>query len=264
MNLKQNLKQLGLEDKEAEVYLASLELGPANIQKITQKSGVKRSTVYEMIKSLKGKGLMAETTKGKRKLLVASEPEKLKRDITNKERLLSQILPDLNSISNISGLKPKITFYEGREGLREIYNLSLKNKTKKIDWVSPIKSIVETVGEDFLNEYVENRAKEKYWVRSIQVTEQQYPTYKYLDPKTFDQTYRRVRFTPKGMDIPNVIGLWDNKVAVISSHKEGIGFIIESEDFYKSMKALYELLWEASKNYGDMDFHGLGQKTAGQ
>jgi len=259
MTLIQNLKQLGLEEKEAEVYLAALELGPASIQSITKKSGVKRSTVYEMLKNLKTKGLVAETTKGKRKLIVASEPEKLKRDMANRERLLNQILPDLNSISNISGLKPKITFYEGREGLREIYRLSLQNKVKTADWISPIKSIVETVGEDFLNEYIEKRAKMKYWVRSIQVTEQQYDTYKYLDPRTFDKTYRRVRFTPRGMNVPNVIGLWDNKVAVISSHKEGIGFIIESEDFFKSIKALYELLWNASKPYGDMDFNGLGQ-----
>ncbi len=254
MNIKQNLAQLGLEEKEVTVYLTSLELGPASVQKITDKSGIKRSTVYEMMKKLKEKGLLSETVNEKRRLIIASNPEKLKQNIDSQRELLHQILPELKSLANIGGIKPKITFYEGVSGLREIYNLTLRAKIKTADWISPIQSIVEMVGEDFLTAYINKRIKMNYWVRSIHITAHQYPTYKYLHPKTFDATLRRVKFTPPEIDIPNVIILWDSKVAIMSSAKERIGFVIESEELTKSIKVFYELLWNISKPYHEMNF----------
>jgi sugar-specific transcriptional regulator TrmB len=254
MSLENNLKTIGLNEKEAKVYLAALELGPTNIQSLAEKSGIKRSTVYEMIKILGPMGLIAESIKGKRKVYIASEPGKLKKNIKEKEQLLNQILPELNLLNNTGTVKPKITYYEGRDGLRQIYNLALETTTKKVDWVSPIKAIMETVGEKFLEEHIEKRMKEKYWVRSIQITEQQVDTYKYLNPTTFDKTYRRVKFSPPGMDIPNTFGIWDNKVAIISTRKEGFGIIIESEDLVRTMRVFYDLLWSISRPYEEMGF----------
>jgi HTH-type transcriptional regulator, sugar sensing transcriptional regulator len=252
MSLENDLESIGLEEKEARVYLAALELGPTNIQNLAEKSSIKRSTVYEMLKKLEPMGLITESIKGKRKIYIASEPEKLKRSIREKEHLLNQILPELRSLNNTGTVKPKITYYEGREGLRQIHNISLEVIKKEASWVAPIRSIMETVGEDFLEGIIEKRAKEKYWVRSILVSDQQVETYKYLDPTTFDRTYRKIKFAPPGLNIPDAIGIWDNKVAVLSSRKEGFGFIIESEEYTNTMKVFYELLWSASKTYGEL------------
>lgn len=261
MSLENDLKSIGLEEKEARVYLAALELGPASIQRLTDKSAIKRSTVYEMLKSLRQRGLVSEITKGKRRLIAASDPEKLKRSIKEKEQLLNQILPELRTLNNTGAVKPKITYYEGKEGLKEIYMIALETKDKRADWVSPIKSIFETVGEDFLNKYVETKKKMGYWIRSIHVTEQKVVTYKYLDPKTFEETLRKVRFTPTNINIANTIGIWDNKVAVISSRKEGFGFIIESEDYTNTMKVFYDLLWSISKPWHEMNFDKSGENA---
>ncbi len=252
MSLEQDLKSIGLEEKEAKIYLAALELGSTNIQNLAEKSGIKRSTVYEMLKRLEPMGLITESIKGKRKIYIASEPTKLKKGLKEKEQLLNQILPELQSLNNTGTIKPKITYYEGRDGLRQIHNLSLETIKKEADWVAPIRSIMETVGEDFLEGIIEKRAKEKYWVRSILVSDQQVDTYKYLDPTTFERTYRKIKFAPPGLNIPNAIGIWDNKVTILSSRKEGFGFIIESADLVQTMKIFYELLWNASKTYQEL------------
>ncbi|MFH1175456.1 MAG: helix-turn-helix domain-containing protein [bacterium] len=250
MQLQQNLLQLGLDEKEAKVYLAALELGPANIQNLTKKSGIKRSTVYEMIKNLKEMGLMSETTKGKRKLLIAADPENLKKNLVQKERLLAEILPELKSISNIGFIKPKIMFFEGREGLREIYWDTLKVKNKMEYWVSPIRDIAETVGEDFLIKYIDERVRKNIWIKSLHISNKRIP-YKYLDPSTYQKTLRQVRISPPNIDIANTIAIYDNKVAVMSSKKEGFGFIIESVDYANTMKVFYDLLWNASREFGN-------------
>jgi len=43
------LEKLGLNEKEARVYLALLELGESNIQGLSAKSSVKRTTVYDIL-----------------------------------------------------------------------------------------------------------------------------------------------------------------------------------------------------------------------
>lgn len=253
-NYAKNLQQIGLTDKEAGVYLAALELGPASIQAVTKKSAIKRSTVYDIIKNLKTQGLMSETTKGKRRLIVAADPDTLKRMVKEKEKILREILPGLKSLSNVGFVKPRIMFFERREGLREIWRDTLNIKSKMTYWISPVSQLIETVGEDFVYKYIEERTKRGIWIKSIHVTSKQVPTYKYLNPITYERTLRKVRFTPMEIDIPNTIIIYDNKVGIISTKKEGFGFVVESEDYAKSMKAFYDLLWNISKPYGDMRF----------
>jgi HTH-type transcriptional regulator, sugar sensing transcriptional regulator len=251
--LNKDLEKIGLSEKEALVYLSALELGPTNIQNLTNKSGIKRSTVYEMIKKLESLSLMTQTTKGKRRLIVAAPPENLIRTLKEREKLLKEILPELKSINNTGFVKPKITFYDGREGLREIYMEALKSSTNNADWISPMKSILETVGVEWMEKYVELKVKLNYWIRSIHVSDLIIDDYRYQDPSTFKKTLRDVRFSPKGINIPNAIGIYDNKVAILSSRKEGFGFIIESEDFAQSMHELYSLLWNRSKTWEELD-----------
>jgi len=254
MNLEQDLKSIGLEEKEAKVYLAALELGPTSIQDLAEKSGIKRSTVYEMIKSLEEKGLISETSKGKRRLMVASDPERLKQNITSKERLLKEILPELKSLNNIGNIKPNIRYYEGMNGLRQIYKDTLTTKNKLTLWISPIQSMLETIGEDFLNSYVEDRTRLGIWVNSVYITSQRVDDYKYLDPTTFEKTLRRIRFTSPDINIKNTMCIYDNKVAIISSRKEGFGFIMESTDYAETMRVFHNLLWNISRPWGDMNF----------
>jgi len=121
-------------------------------------------------------------------------------------------------------------------------------------WISPIQSMLDTIGEDFLNKYVEERTRLGIWVNSVYVTAQRVNDYKYLDPTTFEKTLRRIRFTSPDINIQNTMCIYDNKVAIISSRKEGFGFIMESEDYAKTMQVFHNLLWNISKPWGDMNF----------
>lgn len=255
MNLENELEKIGLEKREAKIYLVALEFGPINIQNLAKKSAIKRTTAYEVIKNLKDTGLLSEIIKGKRKLIVATSPDKFKKDAKEKERLISRILPELKSIDNSSLIKPKITFYEGRNELREIWKNTLKTESKLSYWISPIKSINETVGEEFLNNYVEERSQLGIWVKSIHITSKK-ESYAYIEPQFHKKTLRRMRFTPAEIDISDTIAIWDNKVAIMSSKKEGFGFVVESEDYANAMKVFHELLWNISKPWHEMNFDG--------
>ncbi len=118
------LKHLGLSDKEAAVYLASLELGPAAVQDISHKSKVNRATTYVMIESLTARGLMSTFVKGKKRFFVPETPERLmsiirvqQKELEEKQNELAKTLPLLLAMYNAEGAKPQIRYLEGREGL---------------------------------------------------------------------------------------------------------------------------------------------------
>lgn len=125
--LEKDITRLGLSDKEAKVYLASLELGPATVQIISQKAGVNRATTYVVIDSLMEMGLMSTYDEGKKTFFTAEAPERLleylkdqERQVKDKINILNEKMPELQSITNATVDKPKIKYFEGEEGLRAV------------------------------------------------------------------------------------------------------------------------------------------------
>ncbi len=75
--LDQQLRKIGLSDKEAKVYLAALELGKATVQEIAVKANVNRTTTYVAIEGLTEKELMSEYLENHKRFFIAEDPSKL-------------------------------------------------------------------------------------------------------------------------------------------------------------------------------------------
>ncbi len=58
------LSQIGLSQNEACVYFALLSIGASPVLKIARASGVKRTTVYPVLESLKEQGLVRVESTG--------------------------------------------------------------------------------------------------------------------------------------------------------------------------------------------------------
>ena len=121
------LRHLGLSDKEACVYLAALELGPASVQDISHKSKINRATTYVMIESLSGRGLLSTFVKGKKRFYCPENPDRLvsilrlqQKELEEKQKEFEKTLPLLLALYNAEGAKPQIRYLEGPEGLKTI------------------------------------------------------------------------------------------------------------------------------------------------
>jgi len=84
--LKQ-LKEAGFEEKEAEIYLAVLELGKATVSDISRKSGIKRTTIYEYLDKLTSESLLYKTIRKKRIFYAAENPDKLVKILEKRKSL---------------------------------------------------------------------------------------------------------------------------------------------------------------------------------
>lgn len=127
-NLEKKLAQLDLNDKEAKVYLAILNIGKCNVTDIAKKAGLKRTSLYEYLESLLKKGLIYKTVGKKRTYYFPEAPAKIinildqkKIQIEETKEKMTLFIPELEKIYTEAYKKPKVSFFEGKEGLREIY-----------------------------------------------------------------------------------------------------------------------------------------------
>lgn len=241
MNLNETLGQFGLSDKESEIYLACLELGTSGVNEITIKANVKRTTVYDILTSLQQKSLVGQTQKGKKRLFYAEEPEKLGKLLEEKQNKLTEILPILKSFYNTAGSKPKIRYYEGKDGLKQVYRDTLTFNGELVAFVT--ENIIKYLGDDFADEYINRRTKAKITVRVIAPDTDEMKEYKNGDQKFLKETqlvpHDKFPFTIE-------MNIYGNKIAFMS-FRESMGIIIESNEIAHNMRLLFELAWAGTQ-----------------
>lgn len=239
MEIREILEQLGLRDKKAEVYLAALELGSATVIEISQKAGIKRTTCYDILVDLIKIGLVSETSKGKKRLFIGEDPEKISKDLENKEKLFSEILPQLKSVYNIKGVKPKIRFYEGKEGLKEVYADTLKYAGEILAFAS--EDVVRVLGEEWAGDYLKKRVKKNIHVRAV------LPKTEYVSnvvQKDRELLRMSKLINPEKYPFSIEINIYGHKKVALMSSREQMGIIIEGDEIYKTMKFVFELAWD--------------------
>ena len=136
MIAKKQLTELGFSDKEASVYLALLELGPATTSEISRVAKINRTTGYDILESLVSDGLVNPLGDAKIQKYVAENPDKVIVFLENKIKqsqdklkLAYNLIPELLSVFNEKE-KPKIKFYEGMDRVKEAFIDTLSAKTE--------------------------------------------------------------------------------------------------------------------------------------
>ncbi len=239
MEIKHILEQLGLKDKKADVYLAALELGSATVIEISKKADIKRTTCYDILLDLIKIGLISETSKGKKRLFIGEDPEKILKELENKEKLFSEILPQLKSVYNIKGIKPKIRFYEGKEGLKEVYADTLKYSGEILAFAS--EDVVRVLGAEWAKDYLKKRVKKNIHVRVV------LPKTKLISQiieKDTELLRMSKPISPEKYPFSIEINIYGHKKVALMSSREQMGIIIEGDEIYKTMKLIFELVWD--------------------
>lgn len=242
MQLEQQLTDLGLTLKDAKIYLAALELGPCTILQLSKQSGIKRSTIYEVIEDLKRQKLIYPTIRGTKKLFTAAEPEKIVELLGQRQMIAKMMLPQLQAINAEVKVKPKIRYFEGIDGMKEVYETLLTSSTELRAFVS-IKALDEL--EDYLlNSFTKRRVEKNIRAKSIAPD---LPWFKKTYSANQEKLLREVRLVPAEkypFEIETVI--FDNKVAIFSfDHKTAM--LIESIDIYNTWRMIFDLTWESRK-----------------
>jgi len=241
MTTNKELSQFGLNSKESATYLAILELGEANIGQIVKKSRVSRTTLYDVLDSLKQQALISSSRRGTKTFYYAENPRVIGEKLDEKKRTLERMLPELLAIANAIDKKPKIRYYEGLEGIKDVYRDTLKFPEQELlAWVA--EEAVGAFDEEFLNKYyLAKRIEKKIWVRAIAPNLPYMLRYQGLDRASLRTTKL---IDPKKFPIDVEINLYGKSRIGIMSFTEELGLIIESEKIFRTLKSIFESQWE--------------------
>lgn len=239
------LKNIGLSDKEAKVYLAMLELGPAPVLEIAAKAGINRPTAYVQIEALKQRGLVSTVTKGKKQLFQAESPEQLEilvsrtvAETRRQKETLEEIMPELRTLFNTIGEKPQVRFFEGIEGLKRMQQDFLTTKGREILGIYSADDVYALFPNLNL-EYSTLRQNKKIKSRSIYTSSKGR-----ISPESEPKRLRESRFVPdEQLPFSSDITIYDNKVAIASLRGKIVGAIIENQGIADSFRGLFELAW---------------------
>ncbi len=237
------LQDIGMNANEAKTYLAILELGDALMSQIVKKTKIKRTTLYDVVKSLQDKGLISMTRKNKRGLYVAENPNKILEQLENRKNNFESMLPELLSISNSIGTKPKIRYFEGLEGIKEVYKDILRFPHETIRAWAP-EVLVEGLGSDFFEDFYFPQL-----IKQNTLVEMFAPNLPFFIKHKEENTMptRKIKLVdstkfPFSIEI-TLYGY--NNVGVIS-YRDQMGLIIESKAISETLKSIFKMQWEMS------------------
>lgn len=253
MLYNQVLEQLGLAPSEIQVYVALLELDSAVVTDIARKSGINRTSCYDVLDNLVEKGLVSKFKKKKKIHFTAGDPrhlisyldrekEEAHKAIENKKKLVHEVLPELMSKINPRSTKPKVSFYEGEKGMREAYEDTLTSKSEILAFAN-----VATMHEGlpkFFPEYYKRRSEAQIDIKAIMPDNAAS-----RDRASKDAQERRqsIILPDKSHTFTPEVNIYNDKM-LVASWKEKMAVIIESKELADLMRLNYTLLWKALKN----------------
>ncbi len=243
MEIPELLAVFGLNEKKTSIYLAALEMGPSSALALAERANIKRTTVYDLIDELKRLGLITETIRGKRARYAATDPDRLKDLVRRQSLALEVLLPQLKALYNVPGVKPGVRYFEGIAGVQAALEDTLTAQDKTLLGILSMEDLYETIGEAYMEDYVKRRIAMGYKLRVVRSKEKEvakrWPSSK--------KENRDRRYAPKGYVFGMTQYVYDNKVLLLSSRKENFAMVVESADYARNQRQLFEALWQVSQ-----------------
>ena len=234
----ENLIKLGLSKNRARVYYYFTKNPKSTFSEVSKNLELKSSTTDKILSSLKELGLIDKIKAGTKTYYILQEPENLdivikeeKELFEEKKEILFNIEKQLQTTyeSNIEGA-PKVSFFNGIEGLKEHWSRLISKK------ISLIKQVVNYDLTLFPQER-RGVAKRKKLLgnlkRDIICTTIKKPT-----PLDEGEVYAPYE---KYSGINAEIDIYEDSVLFISGKIKKIGLLIEDKNIAKTMHVLHEM-----------------------
>lgn len=243
-DLQHVLEAAGLSDREAELYLAGLQLGSAPASEYAKVTDLNRITAYNTLEELVARGLFTLVKKPSGKWYAPVAPESVAVEARKNAEAVARALPELRALQGSHYRKPHVRFFEGWEGVRRVYEDTLTAKSELLNYANS--ALVRRHWPLYDDEYVAERVKRGIFLRGLAPDDDAGRQVHGEDRKR----RREIRLVPaKDFDFGNEINIYDHKVAICSfdsglkGDSDMFGIIIESKEVAETQKQIFEMAW---------------------
>lgn len=242
-DLVEIVQSLGLNKKEAEVYLACLQYGRLTATSLSRICKIPRSSIYEVTTKLMQRGFVAQQKKQVTTYFSAVEPSKIiqllehqKKELQDRIFTIHDHVADFESLKLFAGKPPQLQYYEGRDALELFFQqiaeadysysiFSLDNLLKHLYFD------VDTVLKNLSNNQIK-------WAKRIMTYSEN--AKEYLSKQTNPNILWKM--LPEWYELETEITLFDGMLLQISFGEHPSVIEIKHPIYYQSQKTLFDYI----------------------
>lgn len=241
-NLLQTLKNIGLNAKEAVIYLDLAKNGESLPSAVARRTQLKRPTVYSSLEQLKSKGLVSAIKKAGCFYFRTLNPHSLLEKEYLKYSNLEKAIPELLHLNASYDLQPAMSVFEGKEGIINIMNDTLTSSTELLCFADSL-IVAELLKDYYSSYYIPQKIKRGIFLRGVFSYDKRSLWFKKNSKKHLREVYMLPR---EEFPFKNEINIYDNKVAIIS-HEDQVGVIIENKNIADTQRSIFEICFKYAK-----------------
>lgn len=246
------LKQLGLDDEQARVYLYLLEHGPSTVLAISRGIDSGRTKLYPLLEDLANKQLITTHERHYGTSYEAQQATALEFLVLERERKadglrknLPAVLSALSQLGINSPTQSRIVEYKGVDGLKQMnFNLT---KAEGEYRVFELAGLDKLLGDHFADKMRSIYAQKR--LKSYDLTN---------NPNRANEPGSSSPLAKVGYIDPNIFTIefetfiYNNCVALLSYDRSDVfGVEIYNDKLARQQKQLFDLLWKQSKTLKD-------------
>jgi len=235
----QVLQKIGLEEKEASLYLELLRLGNTTASKLASALNIDRATTYRYLDSLISKGFCSYAIKNNVKQYQPTNPEKILSDLKEKEQEYEELIPELKALAKQPVEETIAEIYKGKEGIKTILKEIIRKKQDHLvlgDEGHFLKIMPEYF-KQFLAQCEKSRIKEKILCNKKAKKKMQSYDYKHSETKALPHEYA----------LPTTTAIFGDSVLIFNWNEPYTVVRITSKTMAESYKVYFELLWRMAE-----------------
>jgi HTH-type transcriptional regulator, sugar sensing transcriptional regulator len=247
------LEDIGLTEGETKVYLALIHLGQSTSGPITDKSGVSRSKIYNILERLIQKGFVSYIIKEKTRHYLAEDPVKIRGYLDRREdefasqrKEIDKLIPRLELQKQLEKTRSEAQIYKGFKGVQAITD-HVYSRLRKGD-------LFYNIGVPSYQEDIYHAYWHKDHLRRIKAGIKCKLLFNIRTPKEVlknRNSYKdcEARYMPIRIETPTWILVYKDVSVIIMQGDETMAIEIVNKQIADSFKQYFEAFWAVSKPF---------------
>lgn len=247
------LEKSGLSEKEAKLYELLLTHGQMGVHDLVKyEPTLKRTSMYAVLYAIRDHNLIAQTIKGKKIQFKVTDPAYIKSfihdqqsSLTQADNLIDAVLPDLSNLLKLTTEKPIVRVYEGIEGIKTIYDDTLKEGKEICSFLGLYESHPQIL-RWLRDHYVKKRVSKKIFAKVLLAVSSDRETESYVERG--GEEFRETRIISKEKFPARLeFQVYGHKVSFANHNIKNapVGIIIENKYIADTMRSLFNLGWDS-------------------
>lgn len=242
------LEKIGLTRNERVVYSTLLQAGTSKTGEILKKSGLNSGKIYEILESLKVKGLASESLIHHIKYFTAAPPSQIleyikdkKEHLEKEEAMIKSALPELEKLRTVTQDETKAVTYTGLRGIKTAADEALASMKPNTNILAM--GVTQYKDENF-NKFWERwqtqRIDKKIPQKMIFSEKSRY--YEKFSKSKYTQARVLSGITPVTVDI-----FGEDKTLILNYGQSPSCILISDKNTAQSFRQFFEQLWKLAK-----------------